>query len=49
MMKNATKTADNRKKMKKIFVTLEKVCNFAVDCGMSDGKILQGENDGTIG
>ena len=33
MMKNATKTANNRKKMKKIFVTLEKVCNFATDYG----------------
>jgi len=32
-MENATKTANNRKKMKKIFVTLEKVCNFATDYG----------------
>jgi hypothetical protein len=48
-MKNATKTANNRKKMKKIFVLSEKVSTFAVDCGMSDGKILQGENDGTMG
>lgn len=33
IMENATKTANNRKKMKKIFVTLEKVCNFATDYG----------------
>lgn len=33
IMKNATKTANNRKKMKKIFATSEKVCNFATDYG----------------
>jgi len=32
-MENATKTANNRKKMKKIFATSEKVCNFATDYG----------------
>ena len=32
-MENATKTANNRKKMKKIFATSEKVCNFAMDYG----------------
>jgi hypothetical protein len=42
-MKNATKTANNRKKMKKIFATSEKVCNFAGDYGKSDGKTLQRE------